>query len=51
MTKVARNSHPHIAYLEREDVADLRDSDHCDGTEEGDHAQDGRRHAAEVDVL
>ena len=33
-----------VSYLEREDVADLRDGDHGDGAEEGDHAQDGRRY-------
>ena len=38
-------------YLEREDVADLREGDHGDGTEEGDHAQHGRRDLAEVDAL
>ena len=39
------------SYLEREDVADLRDGDHGDGAEEGDHAQRGRRNATNVDAL
>ena len=39
------------SYLEREDVADLREGDHGDGAEEGDHAQRGRRNPTNVDAL
>ena len=38
-------------YLEREDVADLREGDHGNGTEEGDHAQHGHRDLTEVAAL